>query len=174
MPGFPGMNGQMPQNMGDMMNNPMVKEMMNNPDMMKMAMNMMGGQAGANGQPGAPGGMDPSKMQELMQNPSIGKMIDNPELLQTTLGMLKNPAMRPQLEQIAKQVNAEPETLVRILDFLLKMVYCLKPVKAVVSNPIVKYGFIILVISYLLKWFGFTNDLLFMMPFKKGPIDDEE
>jgi len=71
-------------------------------------------------------------------------------------------------------VNAEPETLVRILDFLLKMVYCLKPVKAVVSNPIVKYGLIILVISYLLKWFGFTNDLLFMMPFKKGPVDDDE
>ena len=36
-------------NMAEMMNNPMVKEMMNNPDMMKQAMNMMGGMGGGSG-----------------------------------------------------------------------------------------------------------------------------
>ena len=41
------MNGFL--NMEEMMKNPMVKEMMNNPEMMKMAMNMMGG-GGAQGQ----------------------------------------------------------------------------------------------------------------------------
>ena len=58
-----GQNGQMPDmnNMAEMMNNPMVKEMMNNPEMMKNAMNMMGGgMSGTGGQP------DPAKMQEMM------------------------------------------------------------------------------------------------------------
>mgnify|MGYP006950297986 CR=1 FL=1 len=36
-------------NMAEMMNNPMVKEMMNNPEMMKNAMNMMGGGMGGTG-----------------------------------------------------------------------------------------------------------------------------
>lgn len=40
-PQMPG--GFDPNNMEEMMNNPMVKEMMNNPEMMKQAMNMMGG-----------------------------------------------------------------------------------------------------------------------------------
>jgi len=46
------MPGQMPNmgDMGDMMNNPMFKEMMNNPEMMKQAMSMMNG-----GAPGAGG-----------------------------------------------------------------------------------------------------------------------
>lgn len=42
-PGMPNMAGMDPNNMQEMMNNPMVKEMMNNPEMMNMAMNMMGG-----------------------------------------------------------------------------------------------------------------------------------
>jgi hypothetical protein len=42
--------------MGDLMNNPMVKNMMNNPEMMKMAAEMMGGGGPAGGMP------DPSKM----------------------------------------------------------------------------------------------------------------
>lgn len=43
-PGMPDMS-----NMSEMMNNPMVKEMMNNPEMMKQAMNMMGGMGGTGG-----------------------------------------------------------------------------------------------------------------------------
>ena len=38
-----GAGGGYNQNMEEMMNNPMFKEMMNNPEMMKQAMNMMGG-----------------------------------------------------------------------------------------------------------------------------------
>jgi len=47
MPGMPGGFDPSNMNMEEMMNNPMVKEMMNNPEMMNMAMNMMGGGAGA-------------------------------------------------------------------------------------------------------------------------------
>jgi len=97
MAGMPGMPPNM-GNMGDMMNNPMMKEMMNNPEMMKMAQQMMGGMMG--GQPGgAPGagagGMpDPAVMQDMMKNPSFAKIMDNPDFLASTVGMLKNPAAK--------------------------------------------------------------------------------
>ena len=58
--GMPNMN-----NMEEMMNNPMVKEMMNNPEMMKMAMDMMGGNQGQGG------GANPEAMQNMMKNPSM-------------------------------------------------------------------------------------------------------
>ena len=38
--------------------------------------------------------------------------------------------------------------------------------KKITSNPLIYYGFIILVLSYILYWLGFTKDLLFMMPFR--------
>jgi len=58
------MPGQMPNmgDMGDMMNNPMFKEMMNNPEMMKQAMSMMNG-----GAPGAGGtGSTGAEQQQAM------------------------------------------------------------------------------------------------------------
>ena len=63
-------------NMEEMMNNPMVKEMMNNPEMMKMAMDMMGGNQGQGG--GAP---NPEAMQNMMKNPSMKNLLNNPEML---------------------------------------------------------------------------------------------
>ena len=153
-----GMNGQ---NMQDMMNNPMVKEMMNNPEMIKMAQQMMGG-GGAGG-----GSMpDPSKMQEMMKNPSLAKLIDNPEFLQSTLGMLKSPMARPQVEQMASQMNMNPDTLIKVLEWLVRAGTAAKKIKDTVSNPIIKYGLLVLVVSYVLYWLGFTGDLLFMMPFR--------
>ena len=148
------MNG-MPPNMADMMNNPMVKEMMNNPEMMKMASQMMGQMGGA--------GADPAKMQEMMQNPSLAKILDNPDFLASTVGMLKNPAARPQLEQVAGQVGISPETLVRVLEFFVSCAYGYKRVSPAV--PFLKYGLIILVVAYLLKWLGFTEGLFFTAPF---------
>ena len=38
--------------------------------------------------------------------------------------------------------------------------------KKLTSNPLIYYGFIILILSYILYWLGFTKDLLFMMPFR--------
>ena len=167
MGGMPGMPGG--GNMADMMNNPMVKEMMNNPDMMKMAQQMMGGMGGAGG--GAP---DPSKMQEMMKNPSMAKLLDNPEFLDSTLGMLKSPMARPQVEAMATQMNISPDNMIRVLEWLVSAGKAFKKVKNVVTNPIIKYGLIILVVSYLLFWFGFTKVLLFMVPFRGIGKEAEE
>ena len=38
--------------------------------------------------------------------------------------------------------------------------------KKLTSNSLIYYGFIILILSYILYWLGFTKDLLFMMPFR--------
>lgn len=151
----------MPDNMADMMNNPMVQEMMNNPEMIKMAQQMMGNMAGGSG--ATP---DPTKMQEMMKNPSMAKMLDNPEFLDTTLNMLKSPMARPQVEQMAKQMNISPENMIKVLEWLVTAGKAFKKVKTVVTNPIVKYGLIVLVLSYVLYWMGFTRDLAFMMPFR--------
>jgi len=63
-------------------------------------------------------------------------------------------------------MNISPDNLIRVLGWLVNMGFAFKKVKNVVTNPIIKYGLIILVVSYLLYWLGFTKDLLFMMPFK--------
>ena len=145
-------------NPADMMNNPMVQEMMKNPEMIKMAQQMMMG-----GQGGAP---NPSAMQDMMKNPSMAKMLDNPEFLKSTVSMLKSPMARPQVEQMAKQVNMNPDTLISVLDWMASAAVAFSKVKRVVTNPIIYYGLITLIVSYLLFWFGFTKDLLFMMPFR--------
>lgn len=100
-------------NMAEMMNNPMVKEMMNNPETMKAAMNMMGGGAGQ----GQGGGMNPDKMQDMMKNPSMDKIMQNPEFMSNAVEMIKsNPAM---LEMMAKQIpGVAPETLVTGLEYM--------------------------------------------------------
>ena len=63
-------------------------------------------------------------------------------------------------------MNISPDNLIMVLGWLVNMGFAFKKVKNVVTNPIIKYGLIILVVSYLLYWLGFTKDLLFMMPFK--------
>ena len=67
-----------------------------------------------------------------------------------------------------------PETLLSVLSFLINCAWFYKKVRDFVTMPLIKYSLIILVVSYLLKWFGFTKDLLFMMPFKKNMDDDDE
>lgn len=121
----------------------------------------MSGMGGANG--GMP---DASKMQEMMKDPSMAKMLDNPEFLDTTLTMLKSPMARPQVEQMAKQMNISPENMIRVLEWLVRAGKAFKKIKTVVGNPIIKYGLIVLVLSYVLYWLGFTKDLAFMMPFR--------
>jgi len=96
----------------------------------------------------------------------MAKMLDNPEFLKTTLNMLKSPMGRPQVDQMAKQMNISGDTLLRVLDWLLSAALFYKKIKPVVGNPIFFYGVIVLIVSYLLYWTGFTRDLLFMMPFR--------
>ena len=67
---------------------------------------------------------------------------------------------------MASQVNMNPDTLIKVLEWLASAAVGMNKVKKVVSNPIIKYGLIILIISYLLYWLGFTSDLLFMTPFR--------
>jgi len=156
MPGMPGMPGG--GNMADMMNNPMVQQMMQNPEMIKMAQSMMGG-GGMD-----PSKMDPTKMQEMFsKDPNMKKMMSDPDFLSNTLNMLKSPMGRPQVEQMASQMNMSADTLLTMLTWLLKiyMFY-----RRIVSNAIVFYGLIVLILSYILYWLGFTKDLLFMMPFR--------
>ena len=66
----------------------------------------MGGQAGSAG--GMP---DPNQMQEMMKNPSMQKILDNPEFIDNMINMIKSPMARPQMEQMAKQMNVSPDTL---------------------------------------------------------------
>ena len=68
------------------------------------------------------------------------------------------------------------DTLLTLLSFLINMAWLYKKVKTFFSNPIIYYGFLILVVSFFLKLFGFTKDYLFMMPFRpsKGGNDDDE
>ena len=96
----------------------------------------------------------------------MSKLLDNPEMLDTTINMLSSPMARPQVEQMAKQMNMNPDTLISVLKWLVRAAKVLRPVKNVVTNPIFKYGLIVIVLSYILYWLGFTTDLLFMKPFR--------
>ena len=81
---------------------------------------MMMGQSNGGGVP------DPSKMQEMMQNPSMSKLLDNPEMLDTTINMLSSPMARPQVEQMAKQMNMNPDTLITVLKWLVRAAKAMK------------------------------------------------
>lgn len=61
-------------------------------------------------------------------------------------------------------MNMSPENIIRMMEWFVTMAKFYKTAKPVI--PIFKYGMIILVLSYLLYWTGFTADLLFMMPFR--------
>ena len=123
---------------------------------------------------------DTSKMQEMMQDPSLSKLIDNPDFLHSTIQMLKQPMARPQVEAIAKQTGMNPDTLIKVLDFLVKCAYGMKRAKTFFTNPIIKYGLMFLILSLVLKWLGFTKDYLFMVPINqwnkpnKGIIEDDD
>ena len=168
MAGFPNMAGMQGANgmpdMAAMMNNPdmmkMAQDMMKNPEMMKMAQGMMGG-----GAAGGAGG-NPADMAKMMENPSLSGLLDNPEFLKNAVGMLKSPMARPQVEQMAKQMNMNPDTMIKAMDWLVPAAIYGNKVRKVVMHPIILYGLLILAISYVLYWLGFTNDLLFMRPFQ--------
>ena len=63
-------------------------------------------------------------------------------------------------------MNINPDTLLKVLNWLVKLAPAFRIAMKVGTNPIFKYGMIILVVSYLLYWLGFTKDLMFMMPFR--------
>ena len=63
-------------------------------------------------------------------------------------------------------MNMSPDTMISVLKWLVRAAKFYKTVTNVVTNPIIKYGLIGLVLSYILFWLGFTKDLLFMMPFR--------
>lgn len=61
---------------------------------------------------------------------------------------------KPQLEEMAKKTGVSSDTIVKLLEWFVSAVYGYKKIKPVM--PIIKYGLIILVVAYLLKWFGIT------------------
>ena len=67
---------------------------------------------------------------------------------------------------MATQVGMNPDTLIWVAEWLIKVGVVLKKIKDFLSHPLIKYSLLVLVASYLLFWLGFTNDLLFMTPFR--------
>ena len=109
---------------------------------------MMGGMGGN------PGAMpDASKMQEMMKNPSMSKMLENPDFLSTTLNMLKSPMAKGQLDAIAQQTGMSSSTIIKCLEWLVSLAYMYNRMRPVL--PIIKYGFILLVISLIARWMGY-------------------
>jgi hypothetical protein len=87
--------------------------------------------------------------------------------------MLKSPMARGQLDQMAKGMGMSGDTMIRVLEFLVSCAYAIKKVKNFVMHPVIKTALIVLVVSYILKWLGFTSSLLFMLPFNRSERDDE-
>lgn len=94
----------------------------------------------------------------------MAKFLDNPDFLHSTVQMLKNPMAKPQLDEIAKKTGISSETIVKIMEWFVSATYGYKKIKPVV--PFIKYALIILAVAYLLKWFGLTQGLFFLSPFK--------
>ena len=90
----------------------------------------------------------------------MAKFLDNPDFLYSTVQMLKNPMAKPQLDEMAKKMGVSSEFILRMLEWFVSALYGYKKIKPVI--PVIKYGLIVLVVSYLLKWFGFTQGLFFM------------
>jgi hypothetical protein len=78
--------------------------------------------------------------------------------------MLKNPMAKPQLDEISKKMGVSSGVIVTMLEWFVSAVYGYKKIKPIV--PVIKYGLIILLVAYLLKWFGLTQGLFFMSVFK--------
>jgi len=53
-------------------------------------------------------------------------------------------------------MNISPDNLIRVLEWLISMAGVFKKLKDFFTNPIIKYGLIILIISYVAYWLGFT------------------
>lgn len=68
--------------------------------------------------------------------------------------MLKNPMAKTQLDEIAKKAGVSSETIVRLLEWVVSAIYGYNKIRPVV--PVIKYGLLILLVAYLLKWFGVT------------------
>jgi hypothetical protein len=133
-------------NMEEMMNNPMVKEMMNNPEMMKMAMNMMGGNAQGSG-------ANPEAMQNMMKNPSMQNLLNNPDMLTQGINMMKsNPAM---LDMLSKQIpGVAPETIVRGLDWLASLAQYYSKTRTFFANKYVQLAIMLAIVSAVFWYFG--------------------
>ena len=56
----------------------------------------------------------------------MSKLLDNPEMLDTTINMLSSPMARPQVEQMAKQMNMNPDTLITVLKWLVRAAKAMK------------------------------------------------
>ena len=96
---------------------------------------------------------DMKKMQEQMQNDGgFAKLLENPEMLDMSIQMMESPMGQQQLEGMAKQTGMSTQTLIRVMKFLVGCAKMYKKAKPVL--PIIKYGLIILVGSYVLKWLG--------------------
>jgi hypothetical protein len=83
----------------------------------------------------------------------MSKILENPDFLSTALNMLKSPGAKGQLDAMAKQTGLSSETLMRGLEWLVSLARVYTKVKP--ALPVIKYGLILLVVSYILKWFGF-------------------
>ena len=66
---------------------------------------------------------------------------------------------------MAQKSGVTSETIIKMAEWAVSFAFAAKKVKTVWSNPVVKYGTYILIIAYLLKWFGFTDGLFFTKPF---------
>lgn len=104
--------------------------------------------------PGGMGGMqDPAKMQEMMKDPSMSKLLENPDFLKSSIAMLKSPMAKGQLDAISQQTGMKPDTIIWAMEWLVSCAGVYNRIKPVL--PVIKYGLIILIGSYLLKWMGF-------------------
>jgi len=65
---------------------------------------------------------------------------------------------------MAKKMGVSSGFIIKMLEWFVSAVYGYKKIKPVL--PVIKYGLIVLVVAYLLKWFGLTQGLFFMSPFK--------
>lgn len=122
----PGQNGNMMDMIGNMMENPMMKQMMANPDFMKQAGSMMNG-----------GGMNMSSMQDMMKNPSLQGLVSNPDFLSNALNMMKDPNNKGMLEAMGMQhKGVNVGAFVKVLEVLVKLSQGYRKVKSILAHKL--------------------------------------